>query len=78
MPAIRAQYFGRKDLGKIQGSMSPITMLAGAIGPVLAGYLFDTTGSYNSAFMLTVVLCIFAGFLIFFARPKRLPIKISA
>jgi len=78
MPAIRAQYFGRKDLGKIQGSMSPITMLAGATGPVLAGHLFDTTGTYNSAFMLTVLLCVFAGFLILFARPKRLREKISA
>lgn len=76
MPAIRAQYFGRKALGKIQGSMSPITMVAGATGPVLAGHLFDTTGSYNSAFLLTAVLCVFAGILILFARPKWIPGKI--
>lgn len=69
MPAIRAQYFGRKDLGKIQGSMSPIIMIAGTTGPVLAGYLFDTTGSYNSAFILMALLCVFAGVLVFFARP---------
>jgi MFS family permease len=77
MPAIRAQYFGRKDLGKIQGSMSPITMLAGATGPILAGHIFDTTGSYNSAFMLTVGLCLFAGILILFARPKRIVGSVS-
>lgn len=71
MPAIRAQYFGRKDLGKIQGSMSPVIMTAGITGPMLAGYLFDTTGTYNIAFLLPITLCIFAGILVLFASPKK-------
>ncbi|MCJ7774629.1 MAG: MFS transporter [Desulfobacterales bacterium] len=76
MPAIRAQYFGRKDLGKIQGSMSPIIMVAGTTGPILAGHLFDTTGSYNSAFMLMALLCVIAGVLVFFAQPMGSPKEI--
>jgi len=72
MPAIRAQYFGRKDLGKIQGFMSPVIMIAGITGPILAGYLFDTTKTYHVAFMVPVILCIFAGILVLFAKPKRI------
>lgn len=75
MPAIRAEYFGRKALGKIQGAMDPVMMLAGATGPIFAGYIFDTTGSYRIAFLVTGVMTFFAAVMIFFARPKRARIK---
>jgi len=71
MPAIRADYFGRKALGKIQGFMNPVMMLAGATGPILAGHLFDTTGSYRQAFLLIGLLTFLAAVVIFFARPVR-------
>lgn len=71
MPAIRAEYFGRKALGKIQGVMDPVMMLAGATGPIFAGYIFDTTGSYRIAFMVTGMMTFVAAVMIFFARPKH-------
>lgn len=73
MAAIRAEYFGRLALGKIQGFMTPVTMLAGAIGPISAGYLFDTTGTYRLAFLLTGLATFLAAVVMFFARPARLP-----
>ena len=71
LASIRADYFGRAALGKIQGFMSPVTMVAGATGPVSAGYLFDTTGSYDSAFLAVGLLTIAGGFVILLAKPHR-------
>jgi MFS family permease len=71
MPAIRAEYFGRKALGKIQGFMNPVMMIAGATGPVLTGHVFDTTGAYRSAFLVIGLLTFLAAVVIFFARPGR-------
>ena len=71
LASIRADYFGRAALGKIQGFMSPVTMVAGATGPVSAGYLFDTTGSYDSAFLAVGLLTIAGGFIILLAKPHK-------
>jgi len=78
MPAIRTEYFGRSALGAIQGFMAPIMMLAGAIGPIVAGYIYDRTGSYHISFLATGVLTFFAAVAMFFARPgvpRQLKVK---
>ncbi len=71
MPAIRAEYFGRKSLGKIQGFMDPVMMAAGATGPIWTGYIFDSTGSYRLAFMTIGLLTFLAAVAMFLSRPKR-------
>jgi MFS family permease len=71
MPAIRAEYFGRTALGKIQGFMNPLMMFAGFLGPILGGYLFDLTGTYQLAFGVTGLLTFVAAIVMFFARPAR-------
>jgi MFS family permease len=71
MPAIRAEYFGRAALGKIQGFMNPVMMFAGAVGPIFAGHVFDTTGSYRLSLMVTGLLTFCAVIAMFFARPSR-------
>lgn len=68
-PAIRAEYFGRAAFGKIQGIMTPIIMLSSATGPVLAGYMFDVTGTYKLAFLIIAVMTYFGAFTILFAKP---------
>jgi MFS family permease len=70
MPAIQAEYFGRAALGKIQGFTNPVSMVAGATGPVLAGYLFDRTGSYHASFLMATVMPFLAATFIFFIRPS--------
>ncbi|MBW2102635.1 MAG: MFS transporter [Deltaproteobacteria bacterium] len=72
MPAIRTEYFGRRAIGKIQGFMNPVMMIAGAAGPILAGHLFDTTGTYRTSFLFTGLLMFVAIVVIFFARPAHL------
>ena len=73
MASLRAEYFGRTALGKIQGFMSPVAMLAGAAGPVAAGYIFDRTGSYTFAFSVVGTLALIGAFVLVFAKPKVLP-----
>ena len=50
MMAIRADYFGRRNLGQIAGWSNSITILGSVIGPLYAGILFDVTGTYKLAF----------------------------
>ena len=46
-----ANYFGRGSLGTIRGVFFPVTQAIGAVSPVFAGYVFDTTDSYDLAFL---------------------------
>lgn len=41
-----ADYFGRDHLGAIKGFMAPLRVVS-PIGPLMAGLVFDTTGSYT-------------------------------
>lgn len=70
MPAIRTEYFGRSALGAIQGFMTPMMMLSGAVGPIVAGYIYDKTGSYRISFLAIGVLTFFAAVAMFFAKPS--------
>lgn len=45
-----ASYFGVKALGSIFGVIVFFGTLSGAIGPIVAGWIFDVTGSYFYAF----------------------------
>ena len=75
--AMRGEYFGRKAFATIQGVMQMGLMPATIVGPIFAGWVYDTTSSYNIAFRLFIVLYfIGAGILPFIRRPtpkKRQP-----
>jgi MFS family permease len=64
IPAITGEFFGTKNLGAIIGFMGFGPTIGGALGPFLAGYIFDVTGSYYFAFLLgvatTIVATVFA------------------
>jgi MFS family permease len=50
--AIRGEYFGRRNFASILGiSQLPQNFLT-MVGPIIAGYLFDTTQSYQVAFVM--------------------------
>ncbi|MEM9357369.1 MAG: MFS transporter [Pseudomonadota bacterium] len=46
-----AEYFGTRSVGAIFGGIVFFGTVGGAIGPVLAGRVFDVTGSYVIAFL---------------------------
>jgi MFS family permease len=51
-PAIQGRYFGRINFGTILGLMSAATVIGGIVSPPLAGWIFDTFGSYRWAFII--------------------------
>ena len=54
--AIRGIYFGRRAFASITGiSMVPMNGFM-IILPLFAGYMFDTTGSYDIPFLVLIVL----------------------
>jgi len=56
MQAMRADYFGATSFGQIMGISSMIIMIGQIGGPMLAGWLDDTTGSYRIGFAVVAVL----------------------
>ncbi len=62
-PAATADYFGTKNIGGNYGMLLSALGIAGLIGPILGGGVFDLTGSYLWAFVPAAVLCFIAAFL---------------
>ena len=58
-----ADLFGLKSHGSIFGIVVLGFTIGAALGPIVAGYLFDVTGSYDTAFLVCAVLAI-TGFII--------------
>jgi MFS family permease len=61
--ALRADLFGRRNYATIAGITMALTMVGTVAGPVLAGYLFDTTQSYSLAFYIFMGMIIISGVL---------------
>ena len=55
---VTAELFGLRSLGTIVGVVMFSFTVGGAIGPVLAGSIFDMSGSYNPAFLACAALSI--------------------
>ena len=53
-----ARIFGSQYMGAIIGALSLGTAAGGLLGPTMAGYIFDTTGSYTIAFNLSAGIAI--------------------
>ncbi len=68
---IWADYFGRRYLGSIRGMIAPVAALGGGISPFIAGWMFDTTGSYDSVLVTMGLGAFLAAGLMFIARPPR-------
>ncbi|MFC1953382.1 MFS transporter [Chloroflexota bacterium] len=76
-PLMMARYFGRKAYGSIRGTMTVVATPIGIVAPVYAGWIYDTTGSYMTAFVQLAVLIAVAGIVTFFIFPPKPPTQIS-
>ena len=57
LPVVYAEYFGRDSLGTIRGIAHPAVVASNAVGPVFAGYVFESSGAYTMALVtFSVVL----------------------
>ena len=73
MSVVRADYFGRRAFGTISGLMDAVQMFGLVLGPVFAGWVYDTYESYYFAFMLFAASGLIAAIMMVFVRP---PIKV--
>ncbi|MFC2047514.1 MFS transporter [Chloroflexota bacterium] len=70
---LTADLFGLKSHGVIYGVVALSFTIGAAIGPFLAGYIFDVTNSYELAFLICAVISVIGLGLIITLRPiKRL------
>ncbi|MBS3789667.1 MAG: MFS transporter [Candidatus Thermoplasmatota archaeon] len=52
-PVITSRLFGTKNSGAILGALGTVAGVGGALGPYVAGYLYDLTGLYDLAFLIS-------------------------
>ncbi len=69
--AIQAEYFGLKAFGAIQGMVLTVTTVGAVAGPILAGWIYDTSGDYRPAFLLLALGPLAALPLILSTKPKE-------
>ena len=53
---IAAQFFGTDRMSTVAVALSQANMIGGIAGPLMAGILFDTTGTYTIPFLITAAL----------------------
>ena len=64
-----AVLFGTRSQGMLLSIVICSGTLSGSVGSVVAGYIFDTTGSYQLAFTILLVLAIIGLVLTMLIRP---------
>lgn len=72
IPVIVGRCFGQFHYGRIMGMVMSGFALGVIFGPTLAGRIFDTTGSYELAFLICIAGLILSAFVALFIRPERL------
>ncbi len=66
-----AQYFGRISLASVRGISLPLHIIANAFGPIIAGVVYDTTASYQRAFIIFTAIFLCSSLWMFMARSPR-------
>ena len=64
-----ADYYGRMHLGSIRGLTLPAQIGGQAMGPIIAGFMFDSTGSYETPFTVFGIIVALAAVMVFAATP---------
>ena len=59
-----ADYYGRRHIGAIRGTVMPFILFFSGIGAPIAGYVFDATGSYNPMWRISIALMLLGAFLL--------------
>ena len=68
-----ADYYGRRNLGTIRGLTMSAQVGGQALGPVIAGFMFDYFDSYRIPFEFFAVAVFLAGIMALAAKPPQAP-----
>ncbi len=68
-----ADYYGRQNLGTIRGLTMSVQVGGQALGPVIAGFMFDYFDSYRTPFTCFAVAVFLAGLMALAAKPPQAP-----
>ena len=68
---ITAECFGLVSFATVSGLAGVFTMSGAAFGPTIAGFIFDATQSYRTAFTIFATMSVIAILVIYFARPPE-------
>src|SRR5690606_30110273 len=66
---LTTQYAGLRNFGTIYGSISALMGLGAGVGPLVAGWGHDATGSYAPFLTAAMPLLVLAGLLVFGLGP---------
>ncbi|WP_255363205.1 YbfB/YjiJ family MFS transporter [Cellulosilyticum sp. I15G10I2] len=67
-----AHHYGTKNLGVNYGMLFISWGVAGVLGPLLAGKIFDSTSTYQISYIVSAVLLVLASVLTFVNSTKDL------
>ena len=65
---VYAEYFGRTSLGAIRGVTIPLNWVGNALGPLVAGLVFDISGDYFLIFAVFSGMYLTSALLVGLAR----------
>ena len=68
---ITAECFGLVSFATVSGLAGVFTMSGAAFGPTIAGFIYDATRSYQTAFTIFAIMSAIAALVIYFARPPK-------
>ena len=76
-PLAMSNYFGKKNAGKLVGTMLLMTGTLGSLSSTISGICYDMTGSYVGSFYFFTAVAVIGAICAFVAKPPRkgLPVE---
>lgn len=71
VPTVLIEFCGLQNLGALLGVFFTATGIASVIGPLLAGYIIDYTGSYFWGICTAIVMGLLGFFAVVALKPQR-------
>jgi MFS family permease len=71
-PSLTSEVFGRRNFGKVFGLIVGINSLVGSVGPIIAGWAYDSWGSYQNIWFIFAGLIVIS-FISVLTIPTRTP-----
>lgn len=75
MSIMYADYYGRDSLGRIRGISETGVLMGQAAGPLFAGVVFDSRGSYTFVFLLFGGIALTCSLIVLMAKPPVRPAR---